>query len=665
MSKITQLIKKTKAHIADDGLMDTLYLAVRYVQRKFTDRIKQKADYMSYAVDPKELTYMTPKTGTTVYMAATIPYYDIGGGQRCSQLAKTFHKMGYCVRYLYPKHSLDPMPAGMEMPLDMHMLASKESFAYVREHATKEDLFIFEAPIADYDELLTIAVEKGCRIVYENIDNWETSLGTAVYNEVMLKRLLEAAHLLVGTAKPLVDQLERYLQRFGIHKDKEQICYLANAVDEELFCGSKTHEKPADLVQGSCTLLYYGSLWGEWFDWDLITGLAKRHPDYAINLIGSTDNISKIVRSCPKNVHFLGLKPQVELPAYLQYVDYALLPFDRGEIGDYVSPLKIFEYIAMYAKVLSTPLPDITDYPNVYFGETVEEWEQIIAQGPVTDRDAADDFVGSNSWYSRASAMIRNLYPEMETSLLVNKLAVVILNYNNKNVIFKCVNTLLRYRHIYGYEIIVVDNGSTDGSYELLQQKYTREQILLCRNEKNGCSSGRNLGVSMTQKEYILFLDSDQWITHRHWLRPYEDVMMAHPDFGGIGWDGGFFNLSGAFCNTVNSYKLRYMPPQHLCRTDVGYLGSGGLLMRRDLFDVIGGFDDAYDPTCYEDTDLTMKIRHAGKELYYCPYLGVIHLPHQTTADVFSRENDLRKRNKEYFVNKWKETNPKLLKPIR
>lgn len=662
MSKIQELVRKTKAHISDDGLMDTLYLAVSYIKRQFTDRIKQKADYMSYDTDPKARMNLTPKTGAKVYMLATIPYYDIGGGQRCSQLAKTFHKMGYCVRYLYPKHSLDPMPAGMEMPLDMHMLASKESFAYVREHVTENDLFIFEAPIAAYDELLTVAVEKGCRIIYENIDNWETTLGADVYNEAMLKRLLEKAHLLVGTARPLVDQLERYLQRFGIHKEKEQIFYLANAVDEELFCGSKILDKPQDLVQGSCTLLYYGSLWGEWFDWDLIIGLAKRHPDYAINLIGSTDNIAKIVRSCPENIHFLGLKPQVELPAYLQYVDYALLPFDRGEIGDYVSPLKIFEYIAMYAKVLSTPLPDITDYPNVYFGETVEEWETIIDSRPAVDRDAADAFVGSNSWHSRASVMIRHLYPETETSLLADKLAVVILNYNNKNVIFKCVNTLLRYRQIYGYEIIVVDNGSADGSYELLQQKYTREQILLCRNEKNGCSSGRNLGASMTQKEYILFLDSDQWITHRHWLRPYEDVMRAHPDFGAIGWDGGFFNLSGAFCNTVNSYKLRYMPPQSLCRTDVGYLATDGMLVKRADFEAVQGFDTFYDPTCYEDTDLALKIRDLGRELYYCPYLGVAHLPHQTTAEVFASKEELRKRNREYFVAKWKEKNPQLLK---
>jgi glycosyltransferase involved in cell wall biosynthesis len=61
----------------------------------------------------------------------------------------------------------------------------------------------------------------------------------------------------------------------------------------------------------------------------------------------------------PENIHFLGLKKQIDLPSYLYYSDYAILPFKTDEIGKYVSPLKLFEYIAMNKPVISTMLDDI------------------------------------------------------------------------------------------------------------------------------------------------------------------------------------------------------------------------------------------------------------------------------------------------------------------
>lgn len=662
MSTIKRLTGKFVKYLKEEGLKDTFYIGYHYLLRQISVQMERKSDYSEFAVNKNELTHLTPKEGPVVHIVAAIPYYDIGGGQRCSQLAKTFHKMGFRVKFFYSNFSCDKKDNKIALPLEAHMKIDDKAIQYVQETARKGDLFIFEAPLLLFEGILDVAIQTEGRIIYENIDNWETSLGEAFFKEQFLKKILSAAHVLVGTAKPLVIQLEKYLVKYGISKENKQILYLANAVDEEMFCGAQACEKPNDLVLGEKTFLYYGSLWGEWFDWDLIKGLACRHPEYSINLIGNTDGIQKIVQKCPNNVHFLGLKAQLELPAYLQHVDYALLPFKRGEIGDYVSPLKIFEYISMYTKVLSTRLPDIDNYPNVYFGDKVEEWENAIEQNKVVDRDKADLFIEQNTWFHRVSSMLANIYPQMDTSLLKDKLAIVILNYNNKNVIFKCINTLLVYKKYYGYDIIVVDNGSKDGSYELIKEKYSSNEVALYKNSKNGCSSGRNLGVAKTDKEYIMFLDSDQWVTNPYWLKPYEDIIKRWSDFGAIGWAAGFFNSSGGACYTVDAFSHRYMPPQMLCRKDIGYLGSGGMLMRRDVFDKIEGFDVAYDPTCYEDTDISLKVRHIGKEIYYCPFLGVIHLPHQTTNAGSPEHKTLIKDKKTYFVNKWEKLNPTLLK---
>ena len=166
----------------------------------------------------------------------------------------------------------------------------------------------------------------------------------------------------------------------------------------------------------------------------------------------------------------------------------------------------------------------------------------------------------------------------------------------------------------------------------------------------------------MQTKKYIMFLDSDQWILHENWLEPYLEIYSREKDIGAIGWTGGWFNNKGYSYHTVNNFELQYMPPSGLYRKDIGYLGTGGMITTKEILEEVGGFDEKYDPTCYEDTDISLKIRNSGRELYYCPYLGVGHKPHQTTKSGSKEHEKLIKEKGDYFVSKWKRINSKLLK---
>ena len=130
---------------------------------------------------------------------------------------------------------------------------------------------------------------------------------------------------------------------------------------------------------------------------------------------------------------------------------------------------------------------------------------------------------------------------------------------------------------------------------------------------------------------------------------------------GLIGWASGFFNSQKEAYHVVDSFPFRYMPPQALCRYDISYLGSGGMIVLKEEFDKVNGFDLAYDPTCYEDTDFSLKIRNIGKEIFYCPYIGLVHLPHQTTKSGSKEHEKLLNDKKIYFKNKWMKKNKKLL----
>ena len=236
------------------------------------------------------------------------------------------------------------------------------------------------------------------------------------------------------------------------------------------------------------------------------------------------------------------------------------------------------------------------------------------------------------------------------------------LNYNNSKVIFRCLDSLIAHNS-YGYEIVAVDNCSSDGSYERLLEEYS-DRVKVLRNTKNGCSSGRNLGVENSSGEYIVFLDSDQWVRGDFWLDSYLEISKTD-NFGCVAWGAGWFNDSGYNYRVADSYPHRYAEPPVLAKTDVGCLATCGFLIPRAVFDEVGGFDEAYDPTCYEDSDLSLAVRHAGYDIYYSTCLAVGHLPHQTTKEGSEAHAKLIKEKGDYFVAKWKKKDPDLLKYVK
>lgn len=665
-----KILKRIWNYYKLHGFRNTIKAGLRKVYRKiFKNSSKFNSNPMknftlSLSEDEKKICGTKKQN---VFIFGTVPYYDVGGGQRSSQLSKIFNMMGYAVNYIYAFDSSESKIFNISMPVVLHKCIDDISIEEFNRLVSKDDICVFEAPIEKFNAYLLVAKDKEAKVVYENIDNWETSLGSMFFNEHTLKNMLKYADMVVATAALLVEQTAKYFDKYNL--PKKEVYYLANAVDDELFEPRKKYDKPTDLVCGRKTLLYYGSLWGEWFDWQLIEDVAKANEDITINLIGDYKAVVDKKNTLPKNVHFLGLKKQTELPAYLVYSDYAILPFKCSDIGNYVSPLKIFEYIAMNKLVLATNLPDIEGYPNLFNSNSAEEWNEILKQDNQVDLDKRDDFVFNNNWYNRCSKMIDVLFPEKAKKVeekFYNNVSVVILNYNNKNVIFRNVDTLLRFNDRYNYEIIVVDNNSKDGSYEMLLEKYANvSNVKVKRNDKNGCSSGRNLGVSNATKDYILFLDSDQWILHKYWLDTYLDILDKNEHLGAIGWGAGWFNNKGYAYIYDAWFEHRYMPPIMSYRTDIGYLATCGFLMRRELFNKIEGFDLYYDPTCYEDTDLALKVRDAGKEIAFSTYLGVGHLPHQTTNSGTDAHTKLLKEKGDYFVKKWSDKNPKLLDYIK
>ena len=576
-------------------------------------------------------------------LLAVVPYDDIGGAQRSAQLARALAARGVGVSYAarFPRSESVDLGIRPDVPgLAILPWSEVGLQAWLRERDERVRVLV-EVPDAQALAIARTAREVGARVIYDKVDAWEACTWATWFDPEVERRLVDLSDDLVASA--------RLLQR-GLAAGGRPVALVPNAVDRRLFDPDSecARSVPADLERGARTLVYAGSLWGDWFDWDIVAGTAAARPDWRINLVG--DPPAERRADLPGNVRFLGLKPQGDLPAYYAASDACLIPFTPGPVVDAVSPLKVFEYLSMRRPVVATPMPELAGLPHVFTAAdaaaTVAAVERACATPVPTD--AIEAFLGRNTWAVRAEAL---------SGLGARPaISVIVLCYDNADVIGNCIRSLVRHRGSSGYEILVVDNGSHDGSLEILAHHERDGEIRLLRNVRNGCSSGRNLGVRESAGEIVVFLDSDQWAEREGWLDPALDALRAHRDIGAVAWNAGWFAPGTGGGPIVDDFPDRAMTGEHAgrpFRTDVAYLATSGFVVPRSVLARTQGFDEVFDPTCFEDTDLSFQVKAAGYRIAYCPAMALGHRPHQTTGALESYKS-VRSRNEHYFLEKWR-----------
>jgi glycosyltransferase involved in cell wall biosynthesis len=304
-------------------------------------------------------------------------------------------------------------------------------------------------------------------------------------------------------------------------------------------------------------------------------------------------------------------------------------------------------------------MTDVMDYPNTYFANTKEEFynylDTIIEDNNISK---IENFIMNNSWGTR----LDKIY-EIIKYKLKPKFSIIILCYNNKNIISRCIDSFLKVQNIINSEIIVIDNNSNDGSYDYLLEKY-ENKIKLLKNTKNGCSSGRNLGIKniSTDTTYVCFFDSDQWITSASCFFEADYIFRTNKDnIGAISWGAGFFDnedLGGRIAEYLEkkgTLNKEYNDKGY--RTDFNYLATCGLFIKKYTINNYNlYFDEFYDPTCFEDTDFAFQIKSKNLKLAFRYFSGIMHKAHQTT-NANNNENNFYKKlflkNSNYLKKKW------------
>lgn len=234
------------------------------------------------------------------------------------------------------------------------------------------------------------------------------------------------------------------------------------------------------------------------------------------------------------------------------------------------------------------------------------------------------------------------------------KLSVVILCWNDLTVIADCLRSIFAGTHSTEFEVIVSDNGSTDGSIEFIRQNYP--QVRLIENGRNlRFAKANNVGIRASRGEYVLILNPDT-IIHDGTLDKMVQFADEHPAAGAVGCrvlnsDGSYQEsawplpsirsqwIAGLYLKPLGYLSDWFHPGLYVgwkgeTQRSVGWLMGCFILLRGDLLKRLGGFDEQFFYHC-EDKDLCRRVGEAGYSLIYTPEATITHLGGKSTKGRF------------------------------
>jgi GT2 family glycosyltransferase len=226
-------------------------------------------------------------------------------------------------------------------------------------------------------------------------------------------------------------------------------------------------------------------------------------------------------------------------------------------------------------------------------------------------------------------------------------LTVIILNYNTKDLLRACLQSVFASVTNFQIEVIIADNGSTDGSIQMVRAEFSKAKIIE-NNANLGFAKGNNIAIRQAIGRYILLLNSDTTVRPDTFDKSIK-FMDAHPDVGVMGCkvllpDGKlheaarrrFPNPANAFLRLFGFRKFSNYNYQNISvdqEMEVDSVVGAYLLVRKEVLDKIGMLDDEF--FMYgEDLDFCWRTKQAGYKVMYYPGCEITHFVYGSSKAV-------------------------------
>jgi len=228
-------------------------------------------------------------------------------------------------------------------------------------------------------------------------------------------------------------------------------------------------------------------------------------------------------------------------------------------------------------------------------------------------------------------------------------LSIIIISYNTKNILEKCLVKLEEVKKCIASEVIVIDNDSHDGSLEMVAESFP--DVKLIHNHKNrGFATANNQGIDIATGRFILLLNSDAFLSVKainellHFMETNSDTGICGPQllYENGNWQRCFgFSLRAriAFLDAIGYtsllhlyYRIRWkLLKDTLNPINVDFVDGACMLIRKKLIQEIGPLDEDYFFYC-EDAEFCLRARKTGSKVTYVPSSQVVHLRGGTSS---------------------------------
>ncbi|SEC28981.1 Glycosyltransferase, GT2 family [Pseudomonas saponiphila] len=493
------------------------------------------------------------------------------------------------------------------------------------------------------------------RVVYDCMDLHQGFGNNAVELQDLERNLIGAADLTLFASAWLEQHWHQQIPR----TPAQQWAVLRNAADFDYF--SKPAQHPCQAPDQGPVIGYYGAL-AHWFDVELLAAIAEAFPHCTILLIGAdTARIGARLRH-HTNVRLTGEVPYRQLSAYLHAFDVCILPFRIESLTMATNPVKVYEYLSAGKPVVTVDLPELHEFQQqVTIAKDQQAFIDAIAralQAPASSAESRQRqaFAAQQTWQHRVQALLALT----EGTQQQPRVSVIVVTYNNLAFTRDCLASLTADPQGQPLEIIVVDNGSSDGSVEFLQQWATSYgQTLILNDSNRGFAAANNQGLALARGEFLALLNNDTQVT-AGWARTLRRHLQRNPGLGLIGAvTNNIGNEAKIDIHYQNSQEMAVRARQYTWRhagliVPCATLGFFAVMMPRSTYERVGPLDEAFGLGFFEDDDYCRRVEQAGLSCAFAEDVFIHHHLSASFAQMPGKQRQLLfERNKALYEAKW------------